>query len=157
MAFLNADWRDFESTPASKENPDNSITIFDYHRLLPKPDDFVLCLLISDFWHRSPISDLRPLSSDLCLLLSDLRPLTSDLRTLISVSPLSLIVENVTPPWFTGLGYYFTTRENCLIKRHFFSMRRRNVWLSASICGALAIGCTIPGLSAGKMAHLIKK
>ena len=52
---------------------------------------------------------------------------------------------------------YFTTRENCLIKRHFFSMRRRNVWLSASICGALAIGCTIPGLSAGKMAHLIKK
>ena len=34
MAFLNADWRDFESTPASKENPDNSITIFDYHRIL---------------------------------------------------------------------------------------------------------------------------
>ena len=59
MAFLNADWparhrsrpteavsaaqgfrsgeaggRDFESTPASKENPDNSITIFDYHKLL---------------------------------------------------------------------------------------------------------------------------
>ena len=31
MALLNADWRDFESTPASKENPDNSITIFDYH------------------------------------------------------------------------------------------------------------------------------
>ncbi len=60
--------------------------------------------------------------------------------------------------WFTGLGYYFTIRENCLIKRHFFSMRR-NVWLSAfmSICGALVIGCTIPGLSAGKMAHLIKK
>ena len=25
---------DFESTPASKENPDKSITIFDYHRLL---------------------------------------------------------------------------------------------------------------------------
>jgi len=36
MAFLNADWRDFESTPASKENPDKSITIFDYHRLLSK-------------------------------------------------------------------------------------------------------------------------
>jgi len=34
MAFLNADWRDFQSTPALKENPDNSITIFDYHRLL---------------------------------------------------------------------------------------------------------------------------
>ncbi len=28
--------RDFESTPASKENPDKSITIFDYHRLLSK-------------------------------------------------------------------------------------------------------------------------
>jgi len=28
--------RDFESTPASKENPDNSITIFDYHRVLSK-------------------------------------------------------------------------------------------------------------------------
>ena len=36
MAFLNADWRDFESTPASKENPDNAITIFDYHSLLLK-------------------------------------------------------------------------------------------------------------------------
>jgi len=36
MAFLNADWRDFESTPASKEKPDKSITIFDYHRLLSK-------------------------------------------------------------------------------------------------------------------------
>jgi hypothetical protein len=36
MAFLNADWRDFESTPALKETLDNSITIFDYHRLLSK-------------------------------------------------------------------------------------------------------------------------
>ncbi len=34
MAFLNADWRDFQSTAASKEKPDRSITIFDYHRLL---------------------------------------------------------------------------------------------------------------------------
>jgi len=34
MAFLNADWRDFQSTPASKEKPDKSITIFDYHLLL---------------------------------------------------------------------------------------------------------------------------
>ncbi len=33
---MSADWRDFESTPASKENPDNSITIFDYHQLLSK-------------------------------------------------------------------------------------------------------------------------
>jgi len=36
IAFLNADWRDFESTPASKEKPDKSITIFDYHRVLSK-------------------------------------------------------------------------------------------------------------------------
>ncbi len=34
MAFLNADWRDFESTPAAQEKPDNAITIFDYHSLL---------------------------------------------------------------------------------------------------------------------------
>jgi len=34
IAFLNADWRDFQSTPALKENPLNSITIFDYHRIL---------------------------------------------------------------------------------------------------------------------------
>jgi plasmid maintenance system antidote protein VapI len=34
MAFLNADWRDFESIPASEEEPDKSITIFDYHKLL---------------------------------------------------------------------------------------------------------------------------
>ena len=36
LAFLNTDWRNFESTPASKEKPDKSITIFDYHRLLSK-------------------------------------------------------------------------------------------------------------------------
>jgi DNA-binding XRE family transcriptional regulator len=36
IAFLNADWRDFQSTPALKENPDNSITIFDYHRILSR-------------------------------------------------------------------------------------------------------------------------
>ena len=34
MAFLNADWRDFQSTPLLKEDPGRSITIFDYHRLL---------------------------------------------------------------------------------------------------------------------------
>ena len=34
LAFLNADWIDFESTPAALENPDTSVTIFDYHRLL---------------------------------------------------------------------------------------------------------------------------
>jgi hypothetical protein len=34
MAFLNADWRDFQSTPVLKENADSSITIFDYHRML---------------------------------------------------------------------------------------------------------------------------
>jgi 16S rRNA G966 N2-methylase RsmD len=37
MALLNADWRDFESTPASKENPDNSITIYDYHEPSEEP------------------------------------------------------------------------------------------------------------------------
>ncbi|ACN15619.1 hypothetical protein HRM2_25250 [Desulforapulum autotrophicum HRM2] len=36
MAFLNADWYDFESTPAPLEDPDKSITIFDFHRLLSK-------------------------------------------------------------------------------------------------------------------------
>jgi hypothetical protein len=60
MAFLNADWRDFESTPASKEKPDKSITIFDYYRILTKPGDFVLCPLSSDL--RPPTSDLRHLS-----------------------------------------------------------------------------------------------
>ena len=34
LAFLNADWRDFESTPAAEEKPDKAITIFDYHKLL---------------------------------------------------------------------------------------------------------------------------
>ncbi len=31
---LNADWRDFESTPAVQEKPENAITLFDYHGLL---------------------------------------------------------------------------------------------------------------------------
>ncbi len=34
MAFLNADWRDFESTPAAEEETDKAITTYDYHRLL---------------------------------------------------------------------------------------------------------------------------
>jgi hypothetical protein len=34
LAFLNADWRDFESTPAKKESPDHAITLFDFHGLL---------------------------------------------------------------------------------------------------------------------------
>jgi hypothetical protein len=34
LAFLNADWRDFESTPAKQESPDRAITLFDFHRLL---------------------------------------------------------------------------------------------------------------------------
>lgn len=36
LAFLNADWRDFESTSALSELPDSSVTIFDYHRLLSR-------------------------------------------------------------------------------------------------------------------------
>jgi len=36
IAFLNADWRDFQSTPALKENEAKAITIFDYHRILSK-------------------------------------------------------------------------------------------------------------------------
>jgi len=36
LAFLNADWRNFESTPASEEKSDKSITIFDFHSLLSK-------------------------------------------------------------------------------------------------------------------------
>jgi hypothetical protein len=34
LAFLNANWRDFESTPAAQEKTDNAITLFDYHTLL---------------------------------------------------------------------------------------------------------------------------
>ena len=34
LAFLNADWIDFQSTPAIDEDPDTSVTLFDYHRLL---------------------------------------------------------------------------------------------------------------------------
>jgi transcriptional regulator with XRE-family HTH domain len=34
LAFLNADWIDFESTPAMNVDPDKCITSFDYHQLL---------------------------------------------------------------------------------------------------------------------------
>jgi len=34
LAFLNADWIDFQSTPAMNVDPDKCITSFDYHRLL---------------------------------------------------------------------------------------------------------------------------
>jgi len=36
LAVLNADWRDFQSTPALKEDPSNSITICDYLALMSK-------------------------------------------------------------------------------------------------------------------------
>jgi hypothetical protein len=29
LAFLNADWRNFESTPAAQETPDQAVTQFD--------------------------------------------------------------------------------------------------------------------------------
>lgn len=34
LAFLNADWRDFQSMPALEEDSDKAVTIFDYERLL---------------------------------------------------------------------------------------------------------------------------
>ena len=34
LAFINADWRDFQNKPADDELPKNSILIFDYHRIL---------------------------------------------------------------------------------------------------------------------------
>ena len=36
IAFLNADWRDFQHTAARKESPEKAITIFDYHHVLDK-------------------------------------------------------------------------------------------------------------------------
>jgi plasmid maintenance system antidote protein VapI len=34
IAFLNADWRDFQSTPAYEEDPDNMVSVFDYEKQL---------------------------------------------------------------------------------------------------------------------------
>jgi hypothetical protein len=34
LAFLNAAWRNFESTPAAQESPNHAVTLFDYHDLL---------------------------------------------------------------------------------------------------------------------------
>lgn len=34
LAFLNADWRDFQGTPALKENSKDSVTIFDYYKII---------------------------------------------------------------------------------------------------------------------------
>ncbi|MBT3179165.1 MAG: hypothetical protein HOG03_22615 [Desulfobacula sp.] len=36
MAFLNADFRDFQSRPAMDEDPENAILVFDYMKLLEK-------------------------------------------------------------------------------------------------------------------------
>ena len=52
LAFLNADWRNFESTPAAEEDPDTAITTYDYHRLLTatgwKPTHRIECPLSSE-------------------------------------------------------------------------------------------------------------
>ena len=36
LAFLNADWRDFQSVAAMDEDPGNAITVFDFGDLLEK-------------------------------------------------------------------------------------------------------------------------
>ncbi|MDP2647211.1 MAG: hypothetical protein Q8P24_19935 [Desulfobacterales bacterium] len=76
MAFLNADWRDFESTPASKVNPDNSITIFDYHRILTKTGWKVTCRI------ECPLSSER-LSGNQVQKMQDRRILGTVGRTLL--------------------------------------------------------------------------
>ena len=43
------------------------------------------------------------------------------LNSSISASGMGTVGRHIrVRTWFTGLGYCFTTRENCLIKRHFF-------------------------------------
>ena len=34
LAFINADWLDFQSTPLRQENRENAIFVFDYERIL---------------------------------------------------------------------------------------------------------------------------
>ncbi len=76
LAFLNADWRDFESTPALLEKPDNSITIFDYRELLSKTGWKVI--------HRveCPLSSER-LTGNEVQKMQDKRILGTVLRTLL--------------------------------------------------------------------------
>ena len=36
LAFINSDWRDFQSYPAGKEEPGQAILVVDYHEILKK-------------------------------------------------------------------------------------------------------------------------
>ena len=63
IAFLNADWRDFESTPVIKEDSANAITIFDYHRLLSKTGwkvtNRIECPLSSERFHQKQVMRMQ--------------------------------------------------------------------------------------------------
>lgn len=88
MAFLNADWRDFESTPAAEEKPDTSITIFDYHRLLSNAGWKIT--------HRieCPLSSER-LSGNQVQRMQDKRILGTTGRTLLIAKPLTTSKKNI--------------------------------------------------------------
>ncbi|MBC8441492.1 MAG: hypothetical protein H8D87_17620 [Deltaproteobacteria bacterium] len=76
LAFLNADWYDFESTPAAQEDPGRSITIFDYHRLLTQTGWKVIRRI------ESPLSTER-LTGSMVKKMQDSRILGTTGRTLL--------------------------------------------------------------------------
>jgi hypothetical protein len=76
LAFLNADWYDFESTPAAQEDPGGSITIFDYHRLLTQAGWKVIRRI------ESPLSTER-LTGSMVKKMQDKRILGTTGRTLL--------------------------------------------------------------------------
>jgi len=76
LAFLNADWYDFESTPAAEEVPENAITLFDYQQLLTQTGWKILRRI------ECPLSTER-LSGNLVQNMQDQRILGTVGRTLL--------------------------------------------------------------------------
>jgi hypothetical protein len=76
FAFLNADWIDFESTTAMDENPDASVSVFDYHRLLTESGWKVIRRI------ESPLSTER-LTGNMVQKMQDKRILGTVGRTLL--------------------------------------------------------------------------
>jgi len=90
--------RDFQSTPALKENPDNSITIFDYHRLLSETGWKVT--------HRieCPLSSER-MSGDQVQKMQEKRILGTIGRTLIIARPCLGPTQTTSNDQRLGLSY----------------------------------------------------
>jgi len=63
LAFINANWRDFQNTPAIEEQPEGAILIFEYHKIFHKtgwqPTHVIQAPMSSERFHAGVVSAMQ--------------------------------------------------------------------------------------------------